>query len=503
MDAHQNEAERACEPQPATTPKAVKAKKRFPAFQLAILFLLKLTEPINSTVIYPFVNQQESIFFFAECMSVYHWGRLSDRIGRRPVLLLGPFGLALAMTSFGLSKNFWLLVLSRCAQGIFNGNVGVAKSMMVEITDPADVPIAFGWLPAMWSTGITLGPLIGGTMAQPGLRWPDTLGQMQFFHDFPYFLPCATAGGIAFISFLYAYFCLKESLPSAIQREKRLEAEKAKLRLARKGVDFRLDAPLLDPQNPVVGYGTQREDSTTTISTASVNNDTSPSPRTTDAPPPFLSLLSRDLVIALVNHGFYCFLDQSHTVLLPLMLSTSIRHGGLGFDSFTIGMIMGTWGISNAIFQVLAFNRIVNWLGPRRAYILSFMFFLTSFSAYPLMSVLAKRAGHVDTHVWIVLVTQLTLHCLACMSYPCAQLFILDAAPGNAALGAVNGLSQMMSSVVRTLAPTIASSLFSISQEMQLAGGYLVYGVIVAIVVVGWSISLLLPPTLRGQLKRP
>lgn len=57
-------------------------------------------------------------------MSVFHWGRLSDRIGRRPVLLLGPFGLALAMTSFGLSKNFWMLVVSRCAQGIFNGNVG-------------------------------------------------------------------------------------------------------------------------------------------------------------------------------------------------------------------------------------------------------------------------------------------------------------------------------------------------------------------------------------------
>ncbi|KAG5720097.1 hypothetical protein E4T56_gene9713, partial [Termitomyces sp. T112] len=183
MDAHQNDVE-SVSAEPPDRSKAIKAKKPFPAFQLAILFLLKLTEPINSTVIYPFVNQQvrdtgvtrgdesatgyyagiiESIFFFAECMSVFHWGRLSDRIGRRPVLLLGPFGLTLAMTSFGLSKKFWMLVMSRCAQGIFNGNVGVAKSMMVEITDPADVPTAFGWLPAMWSTGITLGPFIGGT----------------------------------------------------------------------------------------------------------------------------------------------------------------------------------------------------------------------------------------------------------------------------------------------------------------------------------------------------
>ncbi|KAG6864769.1 hypothetical protein C0991_007263 [Blastosporella zonata] len=348
-----------------------------------------------------------------------------------------------------------MLVISRCAQGIFNGNVGVAKSMMVEITDPADVPIAFGWLPAMWSTGITLGH--------------------------PPFECCPDIDHLG-----------HQSLPSAIQRTKRIEAEKAKRNLVLKGA-------LLDPQRPVTEYGTRQE--ATTPSGADCDDDMT-TLRTTDAPPPFLSLLSRDLIIALVNHGFYCFLDQSHTVLLPLMLSTSIQHGGLGFSSFTIGMIMGTWGTSNAVFQVLAFGRVVKWLGPRRAYILSFMFFITSFTAYPLMSIMAKRAGHVDTHVWAILITQLTLHCFACMSYPCAQLFILDAAPGNAALGAVNGLSQMMSSVVRTLAPTIASSLFSISQEMHLLGGYLVYAVIIGIVFTGCSISLLLPPTLRGQLKK-
>ncbi|KAG5353039.1 hypothetical protein C0989_011007 [Termitomyces sp. Mn162] len=325
-------------------------------------------------------------------------------------------------------------------------------------------------------------------MAQPGVRWPDTLGHIQFFRDYPYFLPCVTAGGIAFISFLYAYHFLDESLPSAIQRRKeRAEAGKVQHRLAQN----QPDAPLLDPQQSVTEYGTRPE-------VATGYSDTTISSQTFDAPPPLLSLLSRDLIIGLVNHGFYCFLDQSHTVLLPLMLSTSIQHGGLGFDSFTIGIIMGIWGISNAIFQLVAFNRLIRWLGPRTVYRCSFMFFITSFGAYPLMSVLARSSGHVDVHVWFILTTQLTLHCFA----SCAQLFILDAAPGNSALGAVNGLSQMMSSVVRTLAPTIASSLFSVSQEMQLLGGYLVYAVIIGIVLSGLLTSLLLPPALQGQLKK-
>lgn len=69
-------------------------------------------------------HRQESVFFLAECLTVVYFGRASDRYGRRPVLLLGPVGLALAMFGFGLSKRFWSLVVFRCLQGAFNGNIG-------------------------------------------------------------------------------------------------------------------------------------------------------------------------------------------------------------------------------------------------------------------------------------------------------------------------------------------------------------------------------------------
>lgn len=67
---------------------------------------------------------QESVFFLAECLTVVYFGRTSDRYGRRPVLLFGPLGLAIVMVGFGLSKRFWLLVVFRCLQGGFNGNIG-------------------------------------------------------------------------------------------------------------------------------------------------------------------------------------------------------------------------------------------------------------------------------------------------------------------------------------------------------------------------------------------
>jgi MFS family permease len=64
------------------------------------------------------------VFFVAEFLSVFSWGRASDRFGRRPILLLGPLGLAFSLIGFGWSKTFASLVFFRCAQGVFNGNIG-------------------------------------------------------------------------------------------------------------------------------------------------------------------------------------------------------------------------------------------------------------------------------------------------------------------------------------------------------------------------------------------
>lgn len=64
------------------------------------------------------------MFFVAECLTVVWFGRASDRYGRVPVLLFGPLGLGMSMLGFGLSKSFWSLVVFRCMQGAFNGNIG-------------------------------------------------------------------------------------------------------------------------------------------------------------------------------------------------------------------------------------------------------------------------------------------------------------------------------------------------------------------------------------------
>lgn len=75
----------------------------------------------------------------------------------------------------------------------------------------------------------------------------------------------------------------------------------------------------------------------------------------------------------------------------------------------------------------------------------------------------------------------------------CAHLFVIHSAPNKASLGATNGLAQMCGCIVRSLAPTVVLSLFSITLERQLLGGCLVYVVLILITLGGLQAGTLLP----------
>jgi multidrug resistance protein len=111
-------------------------------------------------------------FSIAQLVSAPIWGRVSDRYGRRPALLIGLSASALAYVVFGLADTIWLLFLSRIVQGAGGGTTGVAQAYVADTVEPADRARALGWLSAATSAGVMVGPAIGSFAARFGQAAP-------------------------------------------------------------------------------------------------------------------------------------------------------------------------------------------------------------------------------------------------------------------------------------------------------------------------------------------
>lgn len=111
-------------------------------------------------------------FSMAQLMSAPLWGRVSDRYGRRPALLIGLTASAISYVVFGFANSFWLLLASRFIQGAGGGTTGVLHAYVADTVPPEDRTRSLGWLSAATSAGVMIGPVIGSTAAYWGQLAP-------------------------------------------------------------------------------------------------------------------------------------------------------------------------------------------------------------------------------------------------------------------------------------------------------------------------------------------
>lgn len=97
----------------------------------------------------------------AQLLSAPLWGRFSDRVGRRPTLLIALAASGIAYLIFGFAHSLLLLFLSRIVQGAGGGTVGVIQAYVADSTEPKDRTRALGWLSATTNLGVVIGPVIG------------------------------------------------------------------------------------------------------------------------------------------------------------------------------------------------------------------------------------------------------------------------------------------------------------------------------------------------------
>ncbi len=158
-----------------------------------------------------------AVYSFMQLLFAPMWGRVSDQIGRKPVIMIGIFGLALSFFLLAVSSTLWMLFAARIIGGFFSAaNMPTVMAYVADITSEEDRGKGMGIIGASIGLGFIFGPAIGGVFSQTNLSMPFYL-----------------AGSLSIITFLFVFIVLKESLTSE-QRNKQLR-ERTPLRAALKG----------------------------------------------------------------------------------------------------------------------------------------------------------------------------------------------------------------------------------------------------------------------------
>ncbi|KAI9434840.1 MFS general substrate transporter, partial [Lactarius indigo] len=390
-----------------------------------------------------------SVYYAAEAITVLHWNRLSDHVGRKPILLFGLLGTTVSITMFGLSRSFWSLVLCRFFSGALNGNVGVSKSVLAELADESNVARAFSFLPLVFVVGQVIGSFVGGFLSRPQDRWPEYFPQ-PFWAKYPYFLPCLVVASFSLIQFTIAAIFFEETL----------------------------------------GRKTSTITSRSQESTSSRQQDEEPA--ATEQPLPLRSLLTKPVVISIANYGTLALLEISASALIPLVWSTAVELGGLGLTPADIGLWMSAYGCVSALFQFAFFPRVVASFGPGRVVVATAVGFGMLYALFPFENMLARAAGTASV-VWPLIVLQLVAISVSDMGFSSVFMFVSSAAPNKRSLGALNGLAQTVVSTQRAVGPAAAASLFAFSLQNNVLGGQFAYAVLLSLACVGLCVAVQLP----------
>ncbi|EGU83125.1 hypothetical protein FOPG_09691 [Fusarium oxysporum f. sp. conglutinans race 2 54008] len=494
----------------------------FPTRQLLILAICRFSEPIafNSILAYTFVMVKDlgiaekdaslyagllvSAYAVAEAMTSMGWGILSDRVGRKPVVLFGLVGVALSSLIFGLAKSYWVALLARFVGGALNGNVSVMQTMVAEMVKlPEHEPKAYAVQPFVWTLGGIIGSAMGGFLAQPAKFYPSIFSEDGLFGRYPYLLPNLVSVAVVAIAVIQGLFLLEETLVkpgsegengvinyqevpaiddlesidertplrrsavrTSVSRSRRHmspSTSRSRPRFAESSLGMAVEHDFIDLRRS--SFGTVHsivlpQDLLTPPNEEQEDEQAKSGERT-------FNKTIMMLIVALLIFSYHQMAASS--LLATYLLDDPAEKrgtidwiGGLGYTVHDVGVYLAVNGVLGLFIQAVIFPVFVSRVGVWHSFVSMIILYPASYLLMPFLSAFGEPVVSLGIYASLLMQSFCGL-----IVAPVTLILIKDATPSPQVLGRVNGLAMSGACLARTVAPPLAGVFYALSGSVS------------------------------------
>lgn len=492
----------------------------FPAWQMFVVSLIRFSEPLAFTSLFPYLyfmirdfhiapTEKEiskysgylgACFAFFQFLCAVQWGKISNKVGRKPVLLCGLAGTSFSLLLFGFSTNYYMALFARSLAGALNGNTSVLRTTIGEIcVEKRHQAIGFSTLPLLFNFGSVIGPLIGGSrlFTRPKVDSPyESRSYGSFVERHPYALSNIVVSCFLWFSLVMGFLFLEETNETfSSRRDYGLDmGDWILLKLFNKERPYRAwhsvhleeeERLIDDPEDPDESFDMAGDFSSDSFGLD--DNDSGPESEGRKVRRYSLAAnlmtqketkaLTPRVISVIVSNGLISLHGIAYNEFLPVFLASTFHRdrlkfpfrieGGFGWDSSYIGTLFSSTGIMGMLIVLVVFPYIDRKLGTLEGFRLSLSFFPFVYALVP-MAIFTLHKYNERYPEWITPVFLYTLTSLKTLASATGmpQVMLLNHRAAEKQHRAyVNSLTMSMLLLARCLGPVIFGYLMTIGNN--------------------------------------
>lgn len=464
---------------------------QLPTQQLLVLAICRFAEPVAMTSVFPYLPEMiqsfnvptdqvakyagltSAVFSLSQAITGIAWGRASDKLGRKPVILIALTCTMASSLLFGFSTSLQWAFVARSAQGLSNGNVGIIRTVVAEIVPEKELqPRAFSVMPLVWTIGSIFGPAFGGALVYPVRRLPKLFGSVKLLERFPFALPNLCISLLFTIGIVFGFLFLKESHEDMKDRKDYGRILGSCLTgSCTKRSNMPRPASWRTQEQDEEGEAFLHSSSTSSEMGTPLTKHASrllPIPRPSTS---WASVFSRQSNINLLVYTLLAMHSVAYDQLVPVFMHHPVqsRHdrevnlpfkfaGGFGLGSNRIGVLFMAYGVFGMLVQFIVFPPFARKYGVLNCLKACSLAFPFVYIATPFTALLPSN--HLRQGVMVALM--LCKGWCAIFAFPCSTILLTNSASSLKILGTLNGVATSISAIGRAAGPALAGAVFTV-----------------------------------------